>query len=215
MNGNDNGNDGGSGAGPAVPGPTESESEDRRLLQSVVETARAIFDARASSIFLLDEERGELVFEAVSGEGEDQLVGRRFPAARGLAGWVIQSRQPLEVDDVDEDARFARDLAQSTRYVPRALMAAPLLHGEEVLGALEVLDRSKELRTELAAMDLLALFSGQAAAALSVVRRRRRRRTAEPYDGAAGLVEALSELRGERRRAGVRLVGALEELLRP
>ncbi|MFI0777009.1 GAF domain-containing protein [Streptomyces sp. NPDC021212] len=198
----------------------EPEAEHRLLLQSVVETARAIFEAQASSIFLLDEADGALVFEAVSGKGEGDLVGRRFPAGRGVAGWVLQSRQPIEVDDVDEDERFARDLAESTDYVPRALMAAPLLHGDEVLGVLEVLDRSREVRTTLAAMDLLALFSAQASVALRLVRHGRRTHPTEggpggAYDaGVDGLVRALAALRGERREAGRRLAGALGELLR-
>ena len=64
----------------------------RALLQSTVETARAIFHAKASSAFLLDEETDELVFEAVAGEGADTLVGRRFPSSTGVAGWVLVTR---------------------------------------------------------------------------------------------------------------------------
>ena len=67
----------------------------RSLLASIVETARAIFAAKASSIFLLDEDAEELVFEAVAGEGSDDLVGKRFPADTGIAGWVLATRQPL------------------------------------------------------------------------------------------------------------------------
>ncbi len=51
----------------------------------MVDVARAIFGAEASSVFLLDEEADELVFQAVSGQGEEFLVGRRFPAGRGIA----------------------------------------------------------------------------------------------------------------------------------
>ena len=50
-------------------GVVGSEESFRPLLQSVVEVARAIFGAKASSIFLLDEEADELVFEAVAGDG--------------------------------------------------------------------------------------------------------------------------------------------------
>ena len=57
-----------------------SEERFRELLRSVVEVARAIFAAKASSILLLDEETNELVFEAVVGEGEEGLLGQRFPA---------------------------------------------------------------------------------------------------------------------------------------
>ena len=56
-----------------------AEERHRALLRSIVEVARAIFGAKASSIFLLDEEADELVFEAVAGEGEEHLVGQRLP----------------------------------------------------------------------------------------------------------------------------------------
>lgn len=95
------------------------------LLQSVVDTARAIFGAQASSILLLETEKDELVFEAVSGQGQDFLVGRRFPAGRGIAGWVAASGEPMVVDDLHDSTSFDRDIARSTGYVPDALMAAP------------------------------------------------------------------------------------------
>src|SRR5438105_14613859 len=97
----------------------------RALLQSTVETARAIFHAKASSVFLLDEETDELVFEAVAGEGADTLVGRRLPSSTGVAGWVLVTRPPLVVDDLTKDTRFSRHAAASTGYVPRGLMAVP------------------------------------------------------------------------------------------
>lgn len=136
------------------------------LLQSVVDVARAIFAAAASSVFLLDDAAGELVFRAVSGEGEDFLVGTRFPAHRGIAGWVVSSGQAMIADDLAQAPVFARDLAESTRYVPKALMAAPLLSDQRVLGVLEVLDPTPRSRADLKDLDLLALFAHQAALAL-------------------------------------------------
>ena len=114
-------------------GVLTGESLHRDLLQSIVETARAIFSAKASSIFLLDQAAGELVFEAVAGQGSDELVGRRFPAGTGIAGWVLTTRQPLVVEDVEGDPRFGREAAESTGYVPKRLMAVPLLHEDEAL----------------------------------------------------------------------------------
>src|SRR5436305_7568063 len=117
-----------------------AEDAHRELLQSVVEVARAIFRAKASSIFLLDESTDELVFEAVAGEGADTLVGRRFPSSTGVAGWVLVTRQPLVVDDLTKDTRFSREAAESTGYVPRGLMAVPLLAEADAPGVLGVLD---------------------------------------------------------------------------
>ena len=70
-----------------------AEESYRSLLQSIVEVARAIFSAKASSVLLLDESTDALVFEAVAGEGADTLVGKRLPsdtgAARAPSNWSL------------------------------------------------------------------------------------------------------------------------------
>ena len=127
-------------------GVLASEEQFGRLLRSIVEVARAIFGAKASSVFLFDEETDELVFAAVAGDDEQHLVGKRLPSSTGIAGWVLSSRTPLVLDDVQQDPRFAREVAEGTGYVPQGLMAVPLLDDERVLGVLQVLDRPQRER---------------------------------------------------------------------
>ena len=122
-------------------GVMASEEDFTRLLRSIVEVARAIFGAQGSSIFLLDEETDELVFAAVASEEEQFLIGQRFPSSTGIAGWVASSQTPLVLEDVQADPRFARDIAERSGYVPKGIMAVPLLDEERVLGVLQVLDR--------------------------------------------------------------------------
>jgi GAF domain-containing protein len=192
-----------------------AEEEHRSLLQSVVEVARAIFAARASSVFLLDEDADELVFEAVSGEGAESLIGQRIPSSTGIAGWVLVTRQPLVLEDVANDPRFAREVAESTGYVPQGLMCVPLLHEEKALGILNVLDRASQFT--LAEMELLGLFANQAAIALDLLQRARRAQAvlAETGDSAEALARVAALLEGESADAGRKLLGALEDLLRP
>jgi putative methionine-R-sulfoxide reductase with GAF domain len=158
---------------------------ERQLLFSVVEIARNVFGAAASSIFLIDDDTGELVFEAVAGEGDGHLPGTRLPAGTGIAGWVATSGQPMYVDDLSGSTRFARDAAASTGYVPDKLMAAPLIRGEDCIGVLEVLDASQTSRSELTDLDLLGLLAIQAAISLEIFIRAHRRptvpRQAGPY----------------------------------
>ena len=203
----------------AAVGVLASEEAHLALLGSIVDVARAIFGARASSIFLLDEETDELVFEAASGLGSAELVGSRFPSGTGIAGWVLATRQPLVLEDVSNDPRFARDLAEGTGYVPKALMAVPLLHEERALGVLEVLDRPDRGRSPLEEMDLLGLFAGQAAIALDLLQAARRSRAVlagsdNELTVVARVAEALDGLEGEARGAGLRLLQALDEVLR-
>jgi GAF domain-containing protein len=195
-----------------------SEEGYRALLQSIVEVARAIFKAKASSIFLLDERADELVFEAVAGEGAQSLIGQRFPSSTGIAGFVLVSRQPLVIDDVVSDPRFARDAAESTGFVPKELMAVPLLHEERALGVLEVLDRPRDSRFSLAEMELLGLFANQAAIALDLLQRARRAQEALAGEGEIAVVArvaaALEQRRDEESEdAALRLLAELEKLL--
>jgi GAF domain-containing protein len=193
-----------------------SEELYKELLRSVVEVARAIFGAKASSVFLLDEEADELVFAAVAGEGEQHLVGMRIPSSTGIAGWVLVTRQPLILEDLENDPRFARDVAEATGYVPSGLMAVPLLHEERALGVLQVLDRPKRSRFTLQEMDLLGLFANQAAIALDLLQRARRARgVLEGGEGvAARLAEAVEALPDERKEAGLALLASLADVLR-
>jgi len=194
-----------------------SEDRFRELLRSVVEVARAIFSAKASSILLLDEEAGELVFEAVVGEGEENLLGTRFPAGTGVAGWVLATRTPLVIEDVARDPRFAKDVAEGTGYVPQGLMAVPLLHDERALGVLEVLDRQSHFT--LAEMELLGLFASQAAIALDLLQRAREAEAALSGAGefavVARLAAVLERLGDEARPAAMRLLASLEDVLTP
>ena len=193
-----------------------AETNYRELLQSIVAVARAIFRAKASSIFLLDEESDELVFEAVAGEGSESLVGRRFPSSTGIAGFVLVSRQPLVIEDVLEDPRFSRETAESTGFVPKGLMAVPLLHEELALGVLEVLDRPSDARFTLEEMDLLGLFASQAAIALDLLQRARRAQATLDDRGELAVLARVAQKLEQRRDEGgaaLALLSALERVL--
>ncbi|HEY2939118.1 MAG TPA: GAF domain-containing protein [Gaiellaceae bacterium] len=199
-------------------GSLGAEESYRELLQAIVEVARAIFAAKASSVFLHDEATDELVFEAVAGEGAGELVGKRFPSSTGIAGWVLVTRQPLVVEELSQDPRFAREAAESTGYVPKGLMAVPLLHEERALGVLNVLDRPQQAAFSLAEMELLGLFANEAAIALDLLQKAREARAVLDDQGGqaavvARFVERLADAEPERREAALRLLAALEELL--
>src|SRR6476646_5052302 len=110
-----------------------------------VEATRALFGAAACSIALVDQDGGTLRFVASDGAGAEAIVGVTIPVSRGIAGWAAMSGQPISVRDVQTDARFARDVAESTNYVPSSILAAPMMTTEgEVMGVTSVLDPSVE-----------------------------------------------------------------------
>lgn len=144
-------------------GPALVPSGERELLRSITQAARALFDAAACSLAVLDEHSDELVFHVASGEGSDDIQGIRVPAGQGIAGWVVSSGQALAIDDVARDRRFASEVAEGTGYVPRSILALPLETDRAVIGVIEVLDRGTQRDRD---MELLALFARQAALAI-------------------------------------------------
>jgi GAF domain-containing protein len=201
-------------------GVMAAEGEQRALLASIVQVARSIFHAKAASIFLYDDETDELVFEAVSGEGEQSLVGVRMPSATGIAGWVLTAREPLVINDTSKDARFSSDAAKRTGYVPQNLMCAPLLHADQALGVINVLDRPQRPGFALEEIDLLGQFARQAALALLQLQRARRVRRVlagerDEIQAVARLAEALASATSDAAGADrVALLVALTNVLK-
>ncbi|MDT4915435.1 MAG: hypothetical protein QOI15_2073 [Pseudonocardiales bacterium] len=134
--------------------------------RTITAVAQLYFGAAACSIAALDDEAEELVYIASSGAGADAVVGIRLPVGRGIAGWVAQSGQPIAVSDLSRDVRFARDVAESTSYVPTAILAVPIETDDELIGVLSVLDRDDARPGAARDLDVATMFAAQAATAM-------------------------------------------------
>jgi GAF domain-containing protein len=152
--------------GPAVR-PTGTEE----LLRALTETARQLFGAAACSLALLTEDESELVYTTAAGEGADDVTGMRISSSEGIAGWVVQSGQPIAVSDLAGDPRFSLEAAEQTGYVPQAILAVPVETPQRMLGVISLLDRDARRPAAERDMALLSLFADQAALALASVDR--------------------------------------------
>lgn len=146
-------------------GPALVPAGHLELLESITDAAKSLFHAAACSLALLTDDQTELVYHVASGEGSEEVVGMRIPSSQGIAGWVVTSGQPIAIENVQSDARFRRDVAESTGYVPQSILAMPLETERRMIGVISVLDRepSEEGARD---MELLALFARQAALAI-------------------------------------------------
>ncbi len=141
--------------------------ENDELLNSIVEAAARIFGAAAASLALVDEKKQTLEFKVSVGAGNESVVGMSIPLDKGIAGYVAMTGQPIAISNVMQDARFNKDFARSTGYVPRSILAMPLLIGERVIGVMEVLDKISAPSFGVQDMELLGMFARQAAIAIS------------------------------------------------
>jgi GAF domain-containing protein len=150
-------------------GPAVRPAGTDELLRSLTETARRLFGAAACSLALLSDDESELVYTTAAGEGADDVTGMRIPSDRGIAGWVVQSGQPIAISDVSQDPRFSRDAAERTGYVPDTIVAVPVQTPRRVLGVISLLDRDTGRAGAEQDLALLSLFADQAALALESV----------------------------------------------
>lgn len=169
------------------------------LLRSVVEATVALFGAEAASIALFDPSTNRLVFRVAAGTHGEGVVGVEIPPDQGVAGYVFTTGQPLALSDVSADARFGRAAAEQTGYVPRSLVAVPLVDDEGTIGVLEVLDKRDQATFDLHDVELASVFARQATIAIraSTVERDtatliRRAITGLASDATAGVEEVVA-----------------------
>jgi GAF domain-containing protein len=150
--------------GPAVwPAGTDE------LLRALTETARQLFGAAACSLAMLSADESELRYTIAAGAGADQVTGMRIPSSQGIAGWVVQSGQPIAISDLASDPRFSHEVAEQTGYVPQTILAVPVETPQRMLGVISLLDRDPRRPGADQDMVLLSLFADQAALALASV----------------------------------------------
>jgi GAF domain-containing protein len=156
------------------------------VLRSVVEATVALFDAEAASIALFDPATGRLVFEVAAGEQGQGVIGLTIAPDQGIAGYAFTTGQALAVSDVERDARFGRATAERTGYVPRSIVAVPLVDEHGTIGVLQVLDKRSAAAFSLRDVELAGVFARQASVAIRASRVER--------DTAALLAAALRRL---------------------
>jgi len=114
--------------------------------------------------------RNLLVFRVAAGEQGQGVVGLEIAPDRGLVGYVFSSGQALAIADVRADPRFGRSFAEQTQYVPRSIVAVPLVDERGTLGVLEVLDKRSEATFSLRDIELAGVFARQATVAIRASR---------------------------------------------
>jgi GAF domain-containing protein len=140
------------------------------VLRSIVDATVALFQAEAASIALYDATSDRLVFRVAAGEQGQGVVGLAVPPSQGLVGYVYTTGQALALTDVARDKRFGRTFAEQTSYVPRSIVAVPLVDEHGTIGVLEVLDKRDQLAFSLRDIELASVFARQAAVAISASR---------------------------------------------
>jgi len=106
-------------------------------ISTIMDRIFTLVEMEGASVLVLDEKGSSLKFLVVRGEKEKELTGVVMDAGKGIAGKVIETGQPVLVQNTDEDKAFYREIDETIGYNTQSLIAVPLKTSERVLGVLE------------------------------------------------------------------------------
>jgi adenylate cyclase len=109
------------------------------LIQRVVVTASKVMDADRATLFLLDSFSGELWSKVAEGMESKEI---RVPLGRGVAGWVAQHDELVNIPEAYEDSRFDQTVDEETGYRTRSILCGPIKNlGGETVGVIQVINK--------------------------------------------------------------------------
>lgn len=154
----------------ALAGEITRETDLEGLLSKILTKSLPWMRVEACSIFLADEDTGDLVMHTAHGEGAPKLGQLRVPAGRGIVGMAMKEKRLVRVDDAPNDPRVFKEADLTSGWTTKALLAAPLLDGDECLGVIEFLNPIGGASFTAEDGQLTEYFAGLVAAAVGRVR---------------------------------------------
>jgi len=148
------------------------QTSEESVLRLLIELGARTVDADEGSLLVVDHETDSLVFAMTVGSDDSEmtLVGQSVPMGKGITGLAAQTLE------VQVGAPSFKDVKQSERRggdegSPEAVMAAPMLVGEKLVGVLTAVSFAPGKRFDSQAA---RTFAGFAAIAGLVVEQRHR-----------------------------------------
>ncbi len=137
--------------------------DPRSTLQAIARSAATVMNAEASSVLLLDRRRNKLIFTASVGGGGESLIGEEFDADLGIAGQIASTGQPVLITDVQSHEHWFKGIDDQSQFATRSMVAAPLVHQDEIIGVVEVLNPTREEAFCEQDLELIQIFANLAA----------------------------------------------------
>jgi HD-GYP domain-containing protein (c-di-GMP phosphodiesterase class II) len=110
------------------------------LSENIVKAAIRISSSEGGSLILYDY-TGNLKYDVVKGKGSRELKDRTVEKGEGFSGWVVENGKSLISNNPGKDERYNPLIYNETDINPRSILVSPLIHGKNVIGAIEVVNR--------------------------------------------------------------------------
>jgi len=133
------------------------------LMKLIAEETKIAIQADRCTVFLYDKEKNEIWSKVALGMNSEEI---RFPADKGLAGYVVKTGETVNIADAYNDERFNKDVDSKTGYKTKTVLCMPIKNNnKEIMGAFQVLNKLDGVFTK-GDEDLLDAIGGSASIAL-------------------------------------------------
>lgn len=138
-----------------------AERQMDNLLVLMADLGRSIVSADRCSLWLVDEESGELWTKVAHGVSE-----LRIPQNAGFAGCSVITGEPLLIKDAYQDPRFDRRSDEKTHYHTKSVLTVPLMDSMgKVMGVFQAINKQGEepvfSEQDLERLKLTAVYSAK------------------------------------------------------
>lgn len=133
------------------------------LLMLIMQSVTQVMSADRSTLFMVDLEKNQIWSKVAQGTTEI-----RIPLGQGIAGHVAQSGETLNIPDAYDDSRFNREFDKKSGYRTKSILCMPVYDPRQnIIGAIQVLNKLDGSDFSKENEDLLAAFSSLAGISLS------------------------------------------------
>jgi GAF domain-containing protein len=112
-----------------------------RILDILTEVAVSALHAEAGSIYVFTEGKDALCFQTARGSKASEVAKITLRPGQGFAGWVVENREPLLVNDVAGDPRHRKDIAEKVGFPVHTMVCVPMMRGDRCIGAFQVMNK--------------------------------------------------------------------------
>jgi len=142
-----------------------------QVLELIIETATKMMSAKASSLLLVDQKTKHLYFKVATGDKKDDVKKYELPLGQGIAGHVAETGEPLLIPDVRKDPRWFKEISESIGFQTRSIVCVPMKIGGEIIGVVEIIDKTDGTPIRKTDIKLLTVFADLAAMAIGSARK--------------------------------------------
>ena len=134
------------------------------LMHLILQLVLTAVDAEAALVFRIDHERTDMKMRFMKA-GDRQVSVFQREVGQGVVGWVAQYREPIIINDAENDSRSDPELARLAGLSVRSIISVPLIGKGKMIGVVEAFNKNNGGFTS-SDLDILTGLNNQIAVAI-------------------------------------------------